>query len=93
MKARSELGKKVMNMKNDPKYVDACKAAKGSPPIHGHFLAQAMCLSAHVSLASTHARFSQRFSYVPVAAAFAPPRATCSRRSLRCLCILWPWKL
>jgi len=37
-KARSELGKKVMNMKNDPKYVDACKAAKGNPPIHGHFL-------------------------------------------------------
>merc|ERR1711939_261814 len=25
-------------MKNDPKYVDACKAAKGNPPIHGHFL-------------------------------------------------------
>merc|ERR1719506_1964473 len=37
-KARSELGKKVMNMKNDPKYVDACKAAKGIPPIHGNFV-------------------------------------------------------
>jgi len=37
-KARSELGKKVMNMKNEPKYVDACKAAKGMPPIHGNFV-------------------------------------------------------
>merc|ERR1719201_3294965 len=37
-KARSELGKKVMNMKNEPKYVDACKAAKGTPPIHGNFV-------------------------------------------------------
>merc|ERR1711974_373693 len=34
---RAAVGKEVSAMKNDPKYVDACKIAKGLTPPNGNF--------------------------------------------------------
>eukprot|EP00418_Pyrodinium_bahamense_P088141 CAMPEP_0179035546 /NCGR_PEP_ID=MMETSP0796-20121207/13166_1 /TAXON_ID=73915 /ORGANISM="Pyrodinium bahamense, Strain pbaha01" /LENGTH=280 /DNA_ID=CAMNT_0020731821 /DNA_START=101 /DNA_END=943 /DNA_ORIENTATION=+ len=36
-KARAELGKQVAAMKGDPRYIDACKVAKGLAPPNGNF--------------------------------------------------------
>uniref|UniRef100_A0A7S0ABZ7 Uncharacterized protein n=1 Tax=Pyrodinium bahamense TaxID=73915 RepID=A0A7S0ABZ7_9DINO len=36
-KARTEVGKQVAAMKADPKYIDACKVAKGLAPPNGNF--------------------------------------------------------
>merc|ERR1719473_173182 len=36
-KARTEKDKEKLSIKNDKKYIDACKVCKGLEPVHGHF--------------------------------------------------------
>merc|ERR1712019_249475 len=37
-KARTEKSKEASAMKNDPKYIDACKVVKGLPAPNGNFM-------------------------------------------------------
>merc|ERR1712087_878659 len=40
-KARTEKSKEASAMKNDPKYIDACKVVKGLPAPNGNFMTKA----------------------------------------------------
>eukprot|EP00931_Biecheleriopsis_adriatica_P094258 TRINITY_DN6792_c0_g2_i1.p1 TRINITY_DN6792_c0_g2~~TRINITY_DN6792_c0_g2_i1.p1 ORF type:complete len:182 (-),score=26.08 TRINITY_DN6792_c0_g2_i1:228-773(-) len=39
--ARSAIGKSIAKMRNEPRYVDACRVVKGQAPAHGFFTREA----------------------------------------------------
>ncbi|CAE8614451.1 unnamed protein product [Polarella glacialis] len=40
-KERFEKGKEIADLHAEPRYIDACRVAKGQPPVHGHFASEA----------------------------------------------------
>ncbi|CAE8636875.1 unnamed protein product [Polarella glacialis] len=44
-KERSEKGKEIADLHAEPRYIDACRVAKGQPPVQGYFASEAESIS------------------------------------------------